>query len=85
MIEIELLNENNMILSKYESNAQNFLYPRPLLRPKYSRSCRSVLMECILWPIGPKLEFQTNTTLNEEVDNRSESDIDSSILGSVDS
>ena len=84
MIAIELVNKNNLILSRYESNVNQFLFPKPLLRPKYSRSCRSLLMDCNLWSIAPKLEFQTNSKIIEEKCN-SETDSDSSAFESMDS
>ena len=83
-IVIELVNENNLIISKYESNVFGFLYPRPQLRPKYSESCRSLLMDCNVWSIGPKLEFQTNTTIFEtKSTGNSETDSDWSAFESM--
>ena len=56
------------MMSRFESNASEFMYPRPQLRPKYSYSCRSLLMDSYVLPIGPKLEFQVNSTIIEEIE-----------------
>ncbi|XP_054169337.1 spermatogenesis associated 6-like protein [Oppia nitens] len=63
---IELLDENGLTVCRYESNSKDFLYPCHQLRPQYSQSSRSLLMDCCLLPIAPKLEFNIiNTILND--------------------
>ncbi|CAG2119937.1 unnamed protein product [Medioppia subpectinata] len=78
---IELMDEKNLILCKYESKANDFLYPRPQLRPKYSQSSRSLLMDCCLLPIAPKLEFNIINTITEDVE-ECDTDIDINTLES---
>lgn len=77
------MNENDLIIAKYECNAKQFLFPKPQLRPKYSRSSRSLIMDSSFLSIGPKLEFSTiNSIIENDCDlqlsgNESESELDS--------
>ncbi|CAG2172240.1 unnamed protein product [Oppiella nova] len=85
-IVIELTDDKNFIICKYESNAHNFLYPRPQLRPKYSQSSRSLLMDSCLLPIAPKLEFQIINSITQEVNEcDTDKDIDTYESESVES
>jgi hypothetical protein len=64
---IHLKNENDLMIAKYECNAKQFLYPKPQLRPKYSKSSREVLMDCCFLPIAPKLEFSAIVSIQEDI------------------
>jgi len=61
------MNENDLMIAKYECDVKQFLYPKPQLRPKYSKSSRQVLMDCCFLPIAPKLEFSAINFIQEDV------------------